>query len=472
MLELVLAKDQLASEDNCGEFATKLWAMLAEQGPAHPLTIDHDINVRKKIISEPGHKLFWLALDAVGHHLLIEKNDGKYRVYQSYITQCNFGYTAGQWCFGFGNMKGKPTWIKLGGGKLLTDEEVNYLLDLVVRWQELLLTALKEVLLSAVPGLNPDAIPYLQRGAKAGDPVDLISPAIDHIVNWSKGLIDRIGPEGCTDVGLDPITRHVLSGCSYISIWIGSLHSGELIFTIPAGLYNKCDSLNRKMTGEPFNPATFLMMLNTGVWWECRKGQDSGSAIGFKIRAMDMDMVLSEDEGIRCAEQMGKTAVEQSEVVRGRRLSNERSSTQGPPTLSSAEVARFLCPEPYSCCGNDPLNAKVLQASPRGTRLMPEAAPGTTVALLSRCGCNRLAVRSLNVTFDGHEIRVIIDPSGMTQVPGASINPKGRHPNMLADTFIYASQALGVTSSKHLLLCEAIDSSINNTFEVREELMT
>lgn len=96
LLELVQSTKTVYDEDNCGDFAMKLWRELGELGPRHPLTIDYNINIRNEILKSPGHKLFWLAMDAIGHHLLIEKCNNTYRVFQAYIAQNNTGYTGGQ----------------------------------------------------------------------------------------------------------------------------------------------------------------------------------------------------------------------------------------------------------------------------------------------------------------------------------------------------------------------------------------
>ena len=283
---------------------------LYKKGPAHPLTIDHELLARKCILEARGHKLYWLALDAIGHHLLIEKCHGAYRVYQAYVEQRTFGgYTASQWCFG--DMRNKPAWVKFGGGKLLMDKDINDLLDLVVKWQKLTQTVLRDVLLYAVPGLDPLAIPHLHKSnAEYGMPMDVIGPAIEHVRKWSIRMINRIGPEGCTDIGINPHDRRVSCGISDVNILIGYPQNGEPVFSIPASLYNQCDALNRELTGEPIIPSVFFMMLNTGVWWECQRDPDTGSAVGFSFRGMDMDLHLSEEEGRMRAEKMKQAAVD------------------------------------------------------------------------------------------------------------------------------------------------------------------
>ena len=277
-----------------------------KKGPAHPLTIDHQLLVRKCILEARGHKLYWLALDAIGHHLLIEKCHGAYRVYQAYVAQHTFGYTASQWCFG--DMRNKPAWVKFGGGKLLMDKDINDLLDLVGKWQKLTQTVLRDVLLYAVPGLDPLAIPHLHKSnAEYGMPMDVLGPAIEHVLKWSDRMINRIGPEGYTDIGVNPHDRRVSCGISDVDIL---MQNGEPVFSIPANLYNQCDSLNRELTGEPIIPSVFFMMLNTGVWWESKTDPDTGSAVGFSFRGMDMDLHLSEEEGRMRAEKMKQAAVD------------------------------------------------------------------------------------------------------------------------------------------------------------------
>ena len=66
MFEMIKFTESLANEDNCTDFATKLWGEMAELGPRQALYIDHGLNMRKAIMEAPGHKLYlyWLALDA------------------------------------------------------------------------------------------------------------------------------------------------------------------------------------------------------------------------------------------------------------------------------------------------------------------------------------------------------------------------------------------------------------------------
>ncbi len=213
--------------------------------------------------------------------------------------QLNIGYSAGEWCSGH-NTRENHAWAKYGGGKLLSDQDINDLLDLVVKWQKLVQVVLKDVLLDAVPGLNPDAIPYLHKSsAERGDPMHILGDAIQHVQDWSDTMVRRVGPDGCT----------VLPGEEKVDILIGNVHSGRHVFSIPTSLWNQMDSLNREMTGESFLSYVPFMMLNTGIWWESVKNPRTGSALGFTFRGMDLEMRISEEEGIRRAERMSRDAL-------------------------------------------------------------------------------------------------------------------------------------------------------------------
>jgi hypothetical protein len=223
-----------------------------------------------------GCKLYWLAMDAIGHHMIIEKCHGSYRVYQGFVAQLGNGYTASEWCFG--DMRKKPAWNRFGGGKIVGADEINYLLDLVIKWQKLTGKLLQRILLDAVPGLDARAKPHMHKSRiEEGPnlpPVKLLVNAISYASIWSDRMISRVGSEGCSEIKTPSIVK----------IYIGYQH----ILSIPTDMYNECDSVSRAMTGEPLLPCVFLFMLNSGGCWESRQ-DDNGNAIGFTFRGMDMD---------------------------------------------------------------------------------------------------------------------------------------------------------------------------------------
>lgn len=87
-------------------------------------------------------------------------------------------------------MRNKSAWLKWGGGKVLSNKDINDLLDLVVKWQKLLVTMLKDCLLDQIPGLENDVIPYLYKSPHANSnlPMQLINESIHHIISWSDTM--------------------------------------------------------------------------------------------------------------------------------------------------------------------------------------------------------------------------------------------------------------------------------------------
>jgi hypothetical protein len=144
LLEFVGSNKKLGGEDVCDNFAEELWGHFAELPPAYPLTLES----RNIMMDATGHKGFLAGADAVGHHFILEKLDSSWRLFQSYVN----GYTATEWCFG--QPHENSAWSKWGGGKIITDKQVNDLLDVIIEWQQLVAVMLKRVLLKSVPGID------------------------------------------------------------------------------------------------------------------------------------------------------------------------------------------------------------------------------------------------------------------------------------------------------------------------------
>ena len=73
LLELVRDDPRLATLDVCDEFAKCLWERLAPVPPPVPLSSD----IIEMILQQSGHKFYWLALDAIAHHLMLESCNGR-----------------------------------------------------------------------------------------------------------------------------------------------------------------------------------------------------------------------------------------------------------------------------------------------------------------------------------------------------------------------------------------------------------
>jgi len=62
------------------EFAESLWRVYGQVPAASPLPED----VVSLVLDTPGHWLYWIGLEQIGHHVLIEACDGAWRGYQSF----------------------------------------------------------------------------------------------------------------------------------------------------------------------------------------------------------------------------------------------------------------------------------------------------------------------------------------------------------------------------------------------------
>mmetsp|Transcript_80670 Transcript_80670/g.159815 ORF Transcript_80670/g.159815 Transcript_80670/m.159815 type:complete len:618 (+) Transcript_80670:64-1917(+) len=62
------------------EFAETLWRIYGQVPAASPLPED----VISLVLDTPGHWLYWMGLEQIGHHILIEACDGSWRGYQSF----------------------------------------------------------------------------------------------------------------------------------------------------------------------------------------------------------------------------------------------------------------------------------------------------------------------------------------------------------------------------------------------------
>ena len=105
----------------------------------------------------------------------------------------------------------------------------------------------------------------------------------NRINDWSVSQCDRIMKEGITvyDITFGKLDHHDVE---HVSICIGS----ELLFTISAERYLRCNRVNMSMTGQCVSGGVFLKMLQQGICWDLRAYQDSNGHrqfVGFSFQA-------------------------------------------------------------------------------------------------------------------------------------------------------------------------------------------
>lgn len=126
LLEKIRATDYLTNLQDCHEFCQGVWDCLSETIPGVPLTVDHGNRIRDEILDATGHKLFWLQLEGIQHHVLIEKCNGRYRVFQCYVKPFpGAGYTAGEWCHLSSSISWNTAHKTCGGGLTVGDETIK-----------------------------------------------------------------------------------------------------------------------------------------------------------------------------------------------------------------------------------------------------------------------------------------------------------------------------------------------------------
>ena len=136
------------------------------------------------------------------------------------------------------------------------------------------------------------------------------------------------------------------------------------------------------------------------------------------------------------------------------------------PEITSDELRRLLCPNPYTCGGGSPYGPpppevrrywEYTEYSP-GDDDFDTVPPGDRrVVHLSCCRCDKLRVRYLNVYDHTGKPRVAVDPRRMMEVPGATVNDNGRHPPLFADFMAFAEQKLDVKSLNDIVLTHKLE---------------
>lgn len=62
------------------EFAVSLWNVYGNTEPAQALPD----NLKEMTLDRPGHRLYWIGLEQLGHHMIIEACDGTWRGFQAF----------------------------------------------------------------------------------------------------------------------------------------------------------------------------------------------------------------------------------------------------------------------------------------------------------------------------------------------------------------------------------------------------
>jgi len=276
----------------CDDLCRKIWDTMAETPPATSLSRDWAV-YQNEILNQTGHKLYWIALDMIGHHFLIEAVNSRFRLHQSYVVDGmpGGGFTARQWCLATENLSpslllhGSKAHERWGGGATFGRQACEAILGIVSAMMTTCDEIVAKTLLPQVPGWS---------AAVASDPTSRIA------IVWAKRCIDRMG-EGITMWwhGDDKL------------ITIGKGAERETLLTIDCITFEKLNNLIEALTGQQASAGTFLKMLNHSQWRTgisyCGDFADGTPQLewgGFTIRALDLEMTTdTPEQGVADVEQ-------------------------------------------------------------------------------------------------------------------------------------------------------------------------
>jgi len=238
------------------------------------------------------HSIYFLALDQISHHCVLEVYEGKARLYQSYIKDVRTvddggalgvqgvqtGYTAGEWA----SPSPPRDWpdattaahARWGGGKELTFGELEELLDLMFRLQDVTTEIALEVQ-RQVPGGRDESTADLLKPISAQSDLE----SIYRIQDWTVEALAR--PDASNMVLIDGGGVMVRSTAVYTGAEPYSI-------LIPAELEVPYRELMLSLTGQSPGSTEYLRALNYIRWrtsTDPQPGQE-GSAIGWAMTAV------------------------------------------------------------------------------------------------------------------------------------------------------------------------------------------
>ena len=282
----------------CDEYARKLWEQVPEVPPSTPQLLEP--GWRKSLLSSDpdGHKLFWLGLDAMCHHLVLEKRDTRWRLLQSYIKpdprrDCgelpSVGYSAYEWCTpGSPGMGSVAPYTRYGGGQTFGTDDAAILLDAIQEFQGNMELLLKNELVGQV--LYPPRPEDLEHGwgESIGIPsLDLLElEQREAVQRWAYLRLNAVerGVEGVTIVGLTDQGNVGDSGLA-----ISMAVSGEHLFYISPQGAAPLDRCHRHITGMRLTGLLFLRMLFYMNWKkQMYFTADGWRVAGITIRCADL----------------------------------------------------------------------------------------------------------------------------------------------------------------------------------------
>ena len=291
-------REPIKDMHQCHLFAEAVWNLHCAEIPPSKCLTQESMDLIKE---SKGRKLYWIGMDAIAQHLILERCHDNWRIYQSYILNSEGGYTGGEWCllqksnhpnseFSLFSLVAKPIWKVWGGGRYLTDKDVEELFNIIVMWQNLVKKTLNNELLPQFSNhIDEEVLDHMINASPSDVPVKMfreIEKAVTKLMDWSMEHLSIPDYPGVTIFHGNPSDEEYERMDTLYPV----LNSkGEELFKIKSSTLQMAKLLTEKLTGEEGSPAIFLMMIACGVWWQHRTNPRDGSAIGFYVRSCDLD---------------------------------------------------------------------------------------------------------------------------------------------------------------------------------------
>jgi len=239
------------------------------------------------------HGLIWLRCDAIMHNILIEKNRGMYRIYQSHEGS----YTVKKWCKmqKQNNLKHKnKTWKKYSGGRTVGPEDVNLLIKNIRTIQELI-PKLTPYLIDNLTNVSDEMVKdlvLLQQG-KANERTAQQGRVAYRIASrFARENLDVFQYEGTkfSNVEFDEKNHELIvldDKCDTNSV---ILLGDEECFKIPMELFKEFHTAYFNLTGEfQLQPAIFVKLMELGLLWDTMVEDEEKGYVGFSFISAPLD---------------------------------------------------------------------------------------------------------------------------------------------------------------------------------------
>lgn len=271
---LDIVQGHLSDIDRCNDLEDAVYDAISQGAPKAPrVWLPHAVSAILNNCSP--HCVYFLALDQIGHHFILETHQGLARMYQSYVKDRITlgetdivikvtGYTAGEWVAKKLNAacpKMAAAHQRLGGGKVLDYSSLREIVDLLVELQECA-SQIAEAMVVTAPKDLQAAQAKFEKSFAAGTQANAKSP----VALWSEKLIRTPWAAG--------LISNEIAGDTIID---NPSATEPFHFVIQPALAQKFHRLHAQLTGQEVSAGVYLKILN---FYKCERLKEIHEATG------------------------------------------------------------------------------------------------------------------------------------------------------------------------------------------------